>query len=102
MGEFFPDALIIHEYSPFVQRRRAKTLKQFDIVLHSFKDVQEFVELATVQPYRIVVGNDRTRVSAKSYMGMFSLDYSLPVQVRLDCTEEECDRFKAKAARFLA
>lgn len=94
--------LIIHEISAFVQRRRVKTLKQFDIVLHSFKEVQEFVELATVQPYRIVVGNDRTRVSAKSYMGMFSLDYSLPVQVRLDCSDEECDQFKAKAKRFLA
>jgi hypothetical protein len=77
-------------------------LKQFDIVLRSFKEVQEFVELATVQPYRIVVGNDRSRVSAKSYMGMFSLDFSMPVQVRLDCSDEECDRFKAQAKRFLA
>ena len=50
--------------------REGKNLKQFDIVLRSFKEVQEFVELATVQPFRIVVGNDRTRVNAKSFMGM--------------------------------
>ena len=77
-------------------------MKQFDIVLRSFKDVQEFVELASVQPFRIVVGNDRTRVNAKSFMGMFSLDYDLPVQVRADCTEEEYARFKNAAQRFLA
>ena len=77
-------------------------MKQFDIVLNSFVDVQEFVELATVQPFRILVGNDRTRVSAKSFMGMFSVDYTQPVHVRADCTEEECTQFKLAAARFLA
>ena len=77
-------------------------MKQFDIVLRSFQDVQDFVEMATVQPFRILVGNDRARVNAKSFMGMFSLDYNNPLQVRADCTEEECDSFKTAAARFLA
>ena len=77
-------------------------MKQFDVVLHSFEDVQDFVEIATVQPFRVLVGNDRTRVNAKSFMGMFSLDYSEPVQVRADCTVEECARFKQAVARFLA
>ena len=77
-------------------------MKQFDIELHSFEDVQDFVEVATVQPFRVVVGNDRTLVNAKSFMGMFSLDFSEPVHVRADCTEEECGRFQQAAARFLA
>ena len=77
-------------------------MKQFDISLHSFQDVQDFVELATVQPFRIVVGNDRTRVNAKSFMGMFSLDFATPVQVRADCSDEECTSFKLAAARSLA
>jgi hypothetical protein len=77
-------------------------LKQFDIELHSFSDVHDFVDVATVQPFRILVGNDRTRVNAKSFMGMFSLDFSEPVQVRADCTEEQCFRFQQAAARFLA
>lgn len=77
-------------------------MKQFDIELHSFADVQDFVEIATVQPFRILVGNDRSRVNAKSFMGMFSLDYSEPIQVRADCTDEECVRFKQAAAKFLA
>ena len=77
-------------------------MKQFDICLQSFDDIQEFVALATVQPFRILVGNDRTRVNAKSFMGMFSLDLTIPVQVRADCTDEQCDGFKQAAARFLA
>mgnify|MGYP003300356105 CR=1 FL=1 len=76
-------------------------MKQFDICLRSFEDVQEFVELATVQPFRILVGNDRTRVNAKSFMGLFSLDFSTPVQIRADCTEEQCELFKKAASKFL-
>ena len=77
-------------------------MKQFDICLRSFQDVQDFVEMATVQPFRVLVGNDRARVNAKSFMGMFSLDYNAPLQVRADCADEECQQFKAKAAKFLA
>ena len=77
-------------------------MKQFDICLQTFEDVQDFVELATVQPFRILVGNDRIRVNAKSFMGMFSLDFSEPVHVRSDCTEEECARFRAAAEKYLA
>ena len=77
-------------------------MKQFDICLQSFDDIQEFVALATIQPFRILVGNDRTRVNAKSFMGMFSLDLTTPVQVRADCTDEQCAGFKQAAARFLA
>ena len=76
-------------------------MKQFDICLHSFDDVQDFVALATTQPFRIVIGNDRTRVNAKSFMGLFSLDLTTPVQVRADCSDEECASFKLAAARFL-
>ena len=76
-------------------------MKQFDICLQTFEDVQDFVELATVQPFRILVGNDRIRVNAKSFMGMLSLDLATPVQVRADCSEEECTGFKLAAARFL-
>ena len=96
------DYLIIHEASRFVQRKEAKSLKQFDIELHSFDEVQDFVEVATIQPFRVVVGNSRTLVNAKSFMGMFSLNFREPVHVRADCTDEECALFKQAAARFLA
>ena len=74
-------------------------MKQFDIVLSSFADVQDFMEIATVQPFRVLVGNDRTRVNAKSFMGIFSLDFSQRVQVRADCTEAECEQFRQALAK---
>ena len=77
-------------------------MKQFDIRLHSFEDVQEFVEIATVQPFRVLVGNQQVLVNAKSFMGMFSVDYSQPVHVRADCTDEECLQFQQALAKFLA
>jgi hypothetical protein len=77
-------------------------VKQFDITLHSFEDVQDFVEIATVQPFRILVGNRQALVNAKSFMGMFSVDYTQPVHVRADCTDEENRAFQNAVARFLA
>ena len=77
-------------------------MKQFDITLYSFEDVQEFVEIATVQPFRIVLGNVRTLVNAKSFMGVFSLDFKQAVHVRADCTDEQFRAFQEAAAKFLA
>ena len=79
-----------------------KIVQEFSIEIHSFQDVRDFVSLATVQPFHVLVGNDRRRVNGKSFMGMFSLDLATPVQVRADCSEEECTGFKLAAARFLA
>ena len=76
-------------------------MKQFDIVLHSFQDVQDFVEIATIQPFRVLVGNDRARVNAKSFMGMFSLDYSEPLKVRMSCSEEAFHNFLTAVDRFV-
>ena len=76
-------------------------MKQFDIELHSFADVHAFVDVATVQPFRILVGNDRRRVNGKSFMGMFSLDYSEPLKVRVDCKEDQFYQFRQAAARFV-
>ena len=76
-------------------------MKEFTINIRSFEDVQEFVSLATVQPFRVLVGNDRYRVSGKSFMGMFSLDCTEPLQVRMDCTDEEFEAFRQAAQRFL-
>ena len=77
-------------------------MKQFDIILRSFQDVQEFVEIATIQPFRVLVGNDRSWVNAKSFMGMFSLNYAEPVQVRADCSEMDYEHFKSTVGKFLA
>lgn len=77
-------------------------MREFTVSIRSFQDVKDFVSLATIQPFRVLVGNGRQWVSAKSFMGMFSLDYRTPVRVRMDCTDSQYDSFHDQAARFLA
>ena len=69
-------------------------MQQFEICFHSFAEVQDFVSLATVQPFQITVGNDHQQVNVKSFMGMLSLDFSRPIQVRADCSSEVFDHFR--------
>lgn len=77
-------------------------MREFHIVLRSLQQVQDFVTLAMVQPFDIIVGNDRQNINGKDLMGMFSLDYSAPVRVRVGCSGEDFSSFHASAARFMA
>ena len=75
---------------------------EFNIRIRSFGDVQEFIRLATTQPFRVFLGNDYQSANATSYMGLVSLDHSHPLRVSADCGEEEFKRFRQQAARFFA
>jgi len=77
-------------------------MRQFDIVVTTFRQVQDFVSLAMVQPFEVLVGNDKQQVSGKSFMGMFTLDYSRPLRVSVSCTDGEFNRLLREAERFLA
>ena len=45
-------------------------MREFDIVLRSLRQVQEFVRLAMIQPFDVSVGNDRQNINGKDLMGM--------------------------------
>lgn len=77
-------------------------MREFDIVLRSLRQVQEFVRLAMIQPFDVSVGNDRQNINGKDLMGMFSLDYSAPLRVQMICSQEEFLSFHASATPFLA
>lgn len=77
-------------------------MKEFSIEIQSFQEVQEFISLATIQPFRILVSGGQQLVNAKSFIGMVSLDFSRPLKVRCDCSEEEFARFCQQAQRFAA
>lgn len=77
-------------------------MQKFHISIRSSREVQEFVALAMVQPFEVLVGNDRQQINGKSFIGMFSLDYKRPLLVSVNCSEEEFARFRQDAARFLA
>ncbi len=76
-------------------------MHQFAIHFRSFEDVQHFVDMATQFSFPIIVGNDSYHVNGTSFMGMFSLDYSRPLQVRLTCSDEDAARFRETAKSYL-
>ena len=76
-------------------------MQEFNISLHSFQEVQEFISLATVQPFAVLVGNDMQQVNAKSFIGMVSLDFSRPLRVKADCDLQTLRSFQQKVCKFL-
>ena len=77
-------------------------MQKFHISLRSFQDVQEFIALATVQPFAISVGNEAQQVNGKSFIGMVSLDFSHPLQVQADCDGGAWQGFRSVVQKFLA
>ena len=75
---------------------------QFDICVRSFRQVQDFVSLAMVQPFEVLVGNEKQMVNGKSFMGMFTLNFKKPLRVTVKCTDEEFGKFKKQASEILA
>ena len=77
-------------------------MHQFDICVKSFRQIQDFVSLAMVQPFEVLVGNERQQVNGKSFIGMFTLDYIRPLQVHVKCSEEQFVHFYQAATALFA
>ena len=77
-------------------------MQKIQISLRSFQEVQEFISMATVQPFAISVGNDVQQVNGKSFIGMVSLDYTRPLQVQADCDNQAWQTFRNVVNKFLA
>lgn len=75
-------------------------MHQFQIILRSFRQVQDFVALALQQPFDISVGNDRQNINGKDLLGMFSLDYSRALDVTAVCSDEEFITFRQAAQQL--
>ena len=76
-------------------------MQKFHISLRSFQDVQEFISLATVQPFAILVGNEAQQVNGKSFIGMVSLDHSRPLLVQAECDCQAWQSFRSVANKFI-
>ena len=76
-------------------------MHHFNIHIRSLRQVQEFVSLAMVQPFEVLVGNEKQQINGKSFIGMFSLDYNRPVRVSVRCSQEEFSRFHRDVEQFL-
>lgn len=77
-------------------------MREFAIRLSTVEDVRNFVCVATVQPFEVFVGTERQTVSAKSFMGIFSLNLRETLRVCMECSEEEFMAFRGEASPFLA
>ena len=74
--------------------------KDFMIRLGSVRDVEEFVNLSTAQPYSVYLDDGAHRVNGKSFMEMFCLVLTRPLRVRLECSEEQFHRFYDLTQRY--
>ena len=77
-------------------------VREFMVRFRSFRDVQDFVALASKQNVKLLVGNDRFQANATSFMGMFALNCRSCQKVSVDCSEEEFAQLLTTFDRFLA
>ena len=75
---------------------------EFEVNISSFQQVQDFVALACEQTFDIRVGNDRQHINGKDLMGMFSLDFSRPLRVRIGTDDETVRNFRQQADKLFA
>ena len=76
-------------------------MHQFSIQICSSRQVRDFVTLAMIQPFEVLVGNEQQMINGKSFIGMFSLDHKRPVCVSVRCTDEEFNRFRQDVEKVL-
>ncbi len=66
----------------------------------SMNDVREFVCLAGLQPFAVEVCDGEHKVDAKSFMEMFTIDFTHPLAVHVQPEEQE-QTFAGVARKFL-
>ena len=77
-------------------------MREFWIRLGSVQDVQEFVSIAATRCFTITVRDDHNKISADSFMELFCLDFTHPLRVVCNCSEQDLNRLKHDLQRFLA
>ena len=75
-------------------------MREFAVHLRSVQDVQDFVDLATTRPFVIRVSDGHHCVDAKSFMEMFSLNFTNRLQVLSEGYDREYEQFLWDADRF--
>ena len=75
-------------------------MKEMQIRLRSFQEVQELVNLASSFDFPVMITDGTRNVNAKSIMCMFSMNLRRPVVLLLDCDDEDFEIFRIMAGRF--
>lgn len=69
------------------------------IRLNTINDVKEFVNAVTLCDYEVDLVSGRYAIDAKSIMGIFSLDLTQPVELRVHT--DECGGFMQSIDKFI-
>lgn len=69
----------------------ATRVREVNISIPSIDDVKEFVNVACRHKCTATLTSDRYTVDAKSIMGVFSLDVSKPIKLRLESNSPNTD-----------
>ena len=72
----------------------------FQVKLQTVEDVKVFVTAASMASCDIDVLSGRYLVDAKSIMGLFSLNLSRPITVRVDGSDAEAEAFRAAVSEL--
>ena len=68
------------------------------ILLNSINDVKNFVNLVTRFDFEVDLVSERYVVDAKSIMGIFSLDLSKAIEVKI--YSDDCEEFLSELEKF--
>ena len=76
-------------------------MSEFQVSLASIQEVRQFVSIASRSPCEVDVCSGRYVVDGKSIMGLFSLDLSHPVTVRLHGGDGDQAAFRQAVSAFV-
>ncbi len=75
-------------------------MKSIKISLELAQRVKEFVNIVQDYPFEILLKSGKYVVDAKSILGIFSLDLSLPITVEV--YDDNCDELLSRLQKFEA
>ena len=76
-------------------------MNDFLIRLTSIDEIKQFIRLATIHPCEVQMTSGDQIANAKSFMGVFNLDFGSPVQVRTRGTEEQLRSFRSSVRQYI-
>ena len=74
-------------------------MKTANIRINTIEDVKNFVTTVTKCNYEVDIVSGRYAIDAKSIMGIFSLDLSKPLELRVH--SDDCDGLMAELDKYI-
>lgn len=74
-------------------------MKTANIRINTIEDVKNFVTTVTKCNYEVDIVSGRYAIDAKSIMGIFSLDLSKPLKLRVH--SDDCDELMAELDKYI-